>query len=957
MYLTTLGGLTLTPGDFRRPKPLLLLAYLAVEGAKEKRHLYELFWPGATDPANSLRTVIKLFRQVNAELLESDEHTVKTTVENDFTRLQSIISERAVDNLSEVYKGEFLQGFSLPDWSSELEEWVYSTREFIAARVRGALLRVAEREAAKGKFLEAGQWAEKAYGLSQDQDPEDLERLYPLLLAGDSALGSEVKKQAKDYGLELNLSREEAKARYFALTSEGEVETRNIPNNLPRAKTSFIGRDPELVEVGQMLGQAEVQLVTLLGPGGMGKTRLALQVAYGQLQEPHFVDGIYFVALDVLSESEQIPLVIAQTLGLNLQSKDDPFTVVKGAIGNKHVLLVLDNFEQLMDGAMMVSELLGSCPNLVILVTSRERLNLEEEFVLTLQGLPLPKADGTGLSNVEYNDALKLFVQRAKRGRLDFQLSEENLPFVLEVCKLVDGSPLGIELAAAWLRSLTPADLVRELRKSMDVLETSSRNIVARHQSLRAVFEHSWNLLKPKEQTTLAMLTVFVGGFTREAAAQVTDATIPLLTSLVDKSLLKLTPEGRYERHALLYQLAHTKLSADPALQQEMQRKHLAYYLALAEATAPKLASAEQTLWLEHLQSELDNFRAALAFTITAEKTESGLRLALALSDFWLLRNFHEGYQQLTEILSLPVTNAEITLRIKTLNSVGKFASSIERYAEAKSYYEEALTLAQKQSDNDGIAGALLGLGELARLQGDYRAAQGLFEKSLALYRTLDEKRNLARVLNNLGITFLYRGQPSETKPLYEEALRLHQTLGDPQRIALSLSNLGAISEELEDFTAAEQYYQQSLGLARAIGDKSFEAISLHNLAGCFIRTRGGAETIRAYFTQSFALFLELDTKHDALWCLSNIAMFESDTKHYALALRLAGVITGQTAVLGISFPEYHLNRIAEKVQEATEALGKAVALKLQNEGRKMSLTKVLGLLKETANDVIVQTP
>jgi predicted ATPase len=957
MYLKTLGGLTLTPGDFRRPKPLLLLAYLAVEGAKEKRHLYELFWPGATDPANSLRTVIKLFRQVNTELLESDEHTVKATVENDFTRLQSIISELEVDNLSEVYKGEFLQGFSLPDWSSELEEWVYSTRDFIAARVRGAFIRVAEREAAKGKFTEAAQWAEKAYGLSKDQDPEDLERLYPLLLAGESALSSEVKKQAREYGIELTFSRDKAKTRYFVSTPEGSTETRSIPNNLPRAKTSFIGRDPELVEVGQMLGQANVRLITLLGPGGMGKTRLALQLAYGQLQEVHFVDGVYFVALDTLTQSEQIPLAIAQTLGLNLQSKDEPLTVVKSAIGNKYMLLVLDNFEQLMDGVLMLSELLESCPNLTLLVTSRERLNLEEEFVLTLQGLPLPKEDSLSLAEAQYHDALKLFVQRAKRTRLDFKVTEETLPAILQICQLVEGSPLGIELAAVWLRSLTPTDIVREISNNMDVLETSSRNIVGRHQSLRAVFEHSWNLLKPKEQTTLAMLTVFVGGFTREAAALVTDATIPTLTSLVDKSLVKLTPEGRYERHAVLYQFAHEKLLTDVALHQDVQRKHLTYFLTLAEDIAPKLVGAEQTLWLERVQSELDNFRAALAFAVEAEKTESGLRLALALSEFWLLRNFHEGYSQLTEVLSLPIAEAEIPLKIKALNSVGKFASSIERYEEATKHHGEALTLAQKQSDNNGIAGAFLGLGELARLQGDYSAARGFLEQSLALYRTLNDKRNLARVLNNLGITFLYQGKPLETKPLYEEALHLHQALGDPQRIALSLSNLGAISEELEDFTTAEQYYQQSLDLARTIGDKSFEAISLHNLAGCFIRTQGDAETIRAYFTQSFALFLELDTKHDALWCLSNMTMFESDFKHYALALQLAGIITEQTAVLGISFPEYHLNRISEKLQEATEILGEAAALRLQNEGRKMSLAEVLGLLKEHVKNVMLQIP
>jgi hypothetical protein len=415
MRLTMLGGLALESATFNRPKPLLLLAYLAVEGSKEKRHLYELFWPEAADPAMSLRVASTQIRKVDTNLLKSDERTLSTGLETDLAVLQSAITERNAEKLIELYKGEFLQGFSLPDWSVELEEWVYSTRDFITARVRSAFLQLAEAQAAKGNFTEAAQWAERAYRLGKDnQEPEDLERLYVLLLAGESASSSEVKKLAREYGLEPTLTREEAKARYFVARSTESSETRSISNNLPKAKTTFIGRDPELVEVGRLLGQNEVRLITLLGPGGMGKTRLALQLAQGQLQEAHFKDGIYFVALDTLENPAQLPLVIAQTLGLNLQSKDDPFTVVKGAIGKGHVLLVLDNFEQLMRGVLMVSELLESCPHLTILVTSRERLNLEEEFVLTLQGLPLPEAGNTDLSKIEYNDAVKLFVQKER---------------------------------------------------------------------------------------------------------------------------------------------------------------------------------------------------------------------------------------------------------------------------------------------------------------------------------------------------------------------------------------------------------------------------------------------------------------------------------------------------------------------------------------------------------------
>jgi tetratricopeptide (TPR) repeat protein len=439
------------------------------------------------------------------------------------------------------------------------------------------------------------------------------------------------------------------------------------------------------------------------------------------------------------------------------------------------------------------------------------------------------------------------------------------LSSVLEICKLVDGSPLGIELAAVWLRSLTPADLVQEIKKSMDGLETPSRNIVERHQSLRAVFDYSWKLLKPKEQTALAMLTVFVGGFTREAAAPVTDATIPILTSLVDKSLLKIAPDGRYERHALLYEFAHEKLLAQPALQQEMQQKHLTYFVTLAEEIAPKLTGSEQAFWLERVQSELDNLRAALAFAVKDKQTEAGLRLALALSEFWLLRNYREGYQRTVEALALPKTDADMLLRIKTLNSAGWLATLVERYEEAKTHYEEALSLAQQRSDNNGVAGAFLGLGQLARFQGDLPAAQGFLEKSLALYRNLDDKRRLARASAALGVVFVYQGKLLEAKPFFEEALRVHQAVGDPRLISVALGNSGALSEQLGEFATAKEYYQQSLALAKTINDKSAEATALHNLAGCLRKLQEDPAIARTYYARAFELFLGLDAKYGAL--------------------------------------------------------------------------------------------
>lgn len=292
--------------------------------------------------------------------------------------------------------------------------------------------------------------------------------------------------------------------------------------------------------------------------------------------------------------------------------------------------LVLNNFEHLLEGALLVSESLEACPHLSLVITSRERLNLEQEFVLNLEGSPLPKGDNTDLATVEYNDAVRLFVQRAKRARLEFALTTETLPHVLSICTFLEGSPLGIELAAVWLRSLSLFDLAHDIRAVMDGLESPSRNIVERHQSLRAVFEYSWNLLKPKEQTTLARLTVFLGGFTREAASQVCDATIPLLTSLVDKSLLRLSPEGRYDFHALLHQFAAGKLIERPKEREQTRIRHGHYFLTLIEASQQAGAQAN----IQCCKNEHENLLAALAWSQEGHEALIGPRLADALAHF-----------------------------------------------------------------------------------------------------------------------------------------------------------------------------------------------------------------------------------------------------------------------------------------------------------------------------------
>lgn len=827
MRLKTLGGLSLEPGDFSRPKPLLLLAYLAVEGAKEKRHLYELFWPEAANPANSLRVVSKLIREVSPELLIADERTVGSQLETDIAVLQVALANNDADKVNAVYQGGFLAEFSLPDWGSELEEWVYSTREFVTARVRSVLVAAAEAEASKGKFFEATRWAEKAFQLSKESEPEDLERLYPLLLAGNSSLSAEVKRRAGEFNLEFTLSPEEARGRSSRAIAKDGLEPKVIPNNLPRAKTSFVGRDPELIELGQLFSRGEATLITLLGPGGMGKTRLALQLASGQLQEKNFSDGVYFVALEALTQPSQIPLALAQTLGI--QVKDDPLKALKGGIADKQMLLVLDNFEHLTDEALLVSELLEACPKLSIVVTSRERLNLEEEFVLTLQGLTLPKEVNLELETAEYNDALKLFVQRAKRARLEFALTPETLPHALRICHFVGGSPLGIELAAVWLRSLPIADLARDIGQIMDGLEAPSRNLVERHQSLRAVFEHSWKLLKPKEQQVLARLTVFADGFTREAAGQVADATIPLLTSLVDKSLLRVGPEGRYDFHPLLYAFAREKLAQDSEQAAAFRAKHAHHFLALIQVQEPGSAA-----YLERCQTEYQNLLAALGWSQEANQAVLGLRLAYALARFWENHSrASEGRHWLEVVLSNPAAASPSEERAQALLYAGRIASRQSDHALALIYGNEALTISQALGLESLSIWVHVLLANVAQVQGDFRRGKAQAEVGLALARKLGDDELEVSTLIMLGSLAEGLGEIDQAFAFFEESLTSLRKLGRQRtaKYSQSLCNLGYMAWLLDDLKTAKTNLEEALSLAEELQHLMLVCVAQDNLS------------------------------------------------------------------------------------------------------------------------------
>ncbi len=769
MRLRTLGDLKLDRHDFSRPKPLLLLSYLSLEGSQDRRHLAELFYPGSARPLGSLASELTRIRKALPGAVGTSEERAWSELSMDAQELLAALEGGDLKQALELYQGRFLDGLHLKDWGSELENWVYGTREYLAAQVRGAMIRLAEDHASRGDFEEAARQAERAYLLSGAPEPEveELTRLYRLLLAGDNPQATEVRKEAQSYGITLEPTKELARRELAG----PEDAARPSTTSLPVIRTSFVGRESELTELSGLLAQPDCPLLTLTGPGGTGKTRLALQLGHKLAAEGHFPDGVMFVALEALPSPEGMPAAIASGLGLEVPGASDPLVVLKRWLGEKRLLLILDNFEQLVGGATVVADLLGTCPNVTVLVTSRERLNLAEERVFPVEGLIDPSAGGEVSRETQYRDAIELFGQRAKQADHRFSLTPKVHPHAVRICELVACSPLALELAAAWVSVLPVAEIADEVGRDLDVLASTARNLPERHRSVRGAFEHSWRLLSPREQEAYRKLAVFRGGFRREAAAEVTRATIPLLASLVGKSLLQVLPSGRFEQHRLLRQFAEEKLGEHPAEEAEAREQHGRYFLTFVEAGEPKFRTEEEKAWLEQLDEEYENVRAALGWMQENEEIEFGLRLGSAMRWYWRVRGHgREGSEWLWAALAHPAASERTAARAKALLVVSNLPGS-GGFASQAPWSEESVDIWRELGDDRGLAQALLVHGNILFRLGDVTAGISLLEEAAERARKVGDTQNLPQILGHLGAIHREAGERERARQIADEII------------------------------------------------------------------------------------------------------------------------------------------------------------------------------------------
>jgi len=722
------------------------------------------------------------------------------------------------------------------------------------------------------------------------------------------------------------------------------------PNNLPSQLTSFVGRSKEIAEIKQLLSDG--RLLTLTGPGGTGKTRLALQAASEMLDRFH---SVFFVALAPITDPGLVASTIAQTLSVPETAGRSIVESLKEYLQSKSMLLVLDNFEQVISAAPLVSELLSGCSKLKILVTSREGLRITGERLYAVPPLDLPDLKQLpSLDALSQYAAVQLFLQRAKMVKPNFTLTKETAPIIAEICTRLDGLPLAIELAAARIKLLSPSAMLYRLENRLQFLTGGARDLPARQQTLRNAIAWSYDLLDENEQKLFQRLSVFVGGCTVEAIdAVVRDTTLLLdqLESLLDKSLVReVEGHNREPRFVILGMLREFGLEQlEASGEAEMIRRyHAEFYLSLAEGAEASLERAEQIPWMDRMEQEHDNLRAALEWSKTAEGAgELCLQLASALGYFWEVHgHFSEGRERLSAILMMQSAQGRTAARTKLLARAAELAYRQSDYAATVEFAEECLEICRELGDRQGMASALIKLGNAATESGDYATASEYLGEALMIWRERDDQHGIARALISLGWVSLRSGEYPLANALLEEALALSRELGDTRSMGFELSGLGEVALRQGDHTRATQLLEESLSLRKQLGNKWGIGVSLGTLGLVALR-EGDWEQAVARLGESLEVRREIGDKGGCAWCLERLAETAAKQGDPEKAVRLLSAAAALRISIGsIVDPadqeEYQTQRAALRAE-----LGEERFSAIWNEGRALTLEQAVAYALE----------